>query len=170
MLENAARIAFTTNHEARKVMEYLQYKLEPFVVPNVVDASDFADLPPRGSFRDQHGIAATTQVLVHYGRIARVKGIEFAVKAVAALRRQGSDVVLLIVGGDDEGHKDQGTGSRSQRWVSEDALIFHWSARASGRPEGPHRCRCVRAAIVFREFRHGRGGSHAVSPARGRFQ
>ena len=123
MLEGAARIAFTTQNEARRVTEHLHFNLHPFIIPNIVEASDFATLPQRGSFRANHGIGATTHILLHYGRIARVKGIEFTVKALAALRRQGRDVVLAIVGGDGEGHK-----ARLQALVADlhvdDAVIF----------------------------------------------
>jgi len=131
-LERAARVVLSTQGEVKKISDHLGFKFTPFVMPNIVEASDFASLPARGSFRARYGIAATTQVLVHYGRIARVKGIEFAVKAVAALRRQGRDVVLLIVGGDDEGHKAKVQAVASDLGVG-DALIF---TGLLGRQEG----------------------------------
>lgn len=105
LLERAARIVFTTNDEAHKVTEYLGLNLRPFVVPNIVESNGFASLPAFGAFRKKYGIPEATRVLIHYGRITQKKGIEFAIKAVAALRRQGRDVMLAIVGGDAEGYK-----------------------------------------------------------------
>jgi glycosyltransferase involved in cell wall biosynthesis len=132
MLEQAARIAFTTNDEARKVTDHLRLNVRPFIIPNIVEASDFARLPARGLFRAMHGIGATTEVLLHYGRITRKKGIEFAVRAVAALRRQGRNVVLAIVGGDDEGYKAKVQATVQDLHV-EDGVIF---AGLLGREEG----------------------------------
>jgi glycosyltransferase involved in cell wall biosynthesis len=54
------------------------------------------------------------------------------VKAVAALRRQHRDVVLVIVGGDDEGHKTNVQAVAAELGV-EDAVIF---AGLLGREEG----------------------------------
>jgi glycosyltransferase involved in cell wall biosynthesis len=107
MLEQAARVAYTSRYEERKTEEYVGSKPTGFVIPNVVDSAGFAGLPERGRFRLRYGIPATSQVLIHYGRIARVKGIELALKAVAALRRQGRDVILAIVGGDEAGYQTQ---------------------------------------------------------------
>jgi glycosyltransferase involved in cell wall biosynthesis len=104
-LGHAARIAFSTHSEAERVAAYLRQPLTPFVLPNIVEASDFASLPERGSFRVRHGISESTQVIIHYGRVARVKGIEFVVRAVARLRGQKRDVVLVVVGGDEGGYR-----------------------------------------------------------------
>jgi glycosyltransferase involved in cell wall biosynthesis len=132
MLEHAARIAFTTNDEARQVTCHLGFNLRPFIVPNIVEAADFAKLPPRGLFRARHNISATAEMLLHYGRITRKKGLEFAVKALAALRRQGRNVVLAIVGGDDDGYKAKVQAMAADLRV-EDAVIF---AGLLGREEG----------------------------------
>jgi glycosyltransferase involved in cell wall biosynthesis len=71
-------------------------------------------------------------MLLHYGRITRKKGLEFAVKALAALRRQGRNVVLAIVGGDDDGYKAKVQAMAADLRV-EDAVIF---AGLLGREEG----------------------------------
>lgn len=105
LLSKAARVVFTTEYEVQKTATAFGLHVRPFVVPNIVDASEFASLPPRGLFREQHGIAAATQVILFFGRIARVKGIDFAIRALARMRRHGRDVVLVIAGGDDEHHK-----------------------------------------------------------------
>lgn len=123
MLENATRILFTTDDEAKKVSAHLRLDLKPFVVPNIVEAAEFDRLPPAGSFRLRHGIPASTRVLLHYGRLTRKKGIESAIRALAALRAQGREVVLAVVGPDSEGYRPRLDTLAAELKVT-DAVIF----------------------------------------------
>jgi glycosyltransferase involved in cell wall biosynthesis len=105
LLMQAARVVFTTTYEVERTVSGLGLSVRPFVTPNIVEMSQFHDLPNRGAFRAEYGIDPNTKILLHYGRIARVKGIEYLIKALARLRQQQRSVILAIVGGDDENHK-----------------------------------------------------------------
>jgi glycosyltransferase involved in cell wall biosynthesis len=103
-LERSKAIIFTSSDEATKVGGYIGGQLSAFVVPNIVDSSEFNSLPARGYFRAKYGLSLSTKIVIHFGRITKKKGIEFSIRAVVALRKRGHDVVLMVVGGDSEGY------------------------------------------------------------------
>lgn len=105
MLERASRIVFTTRYEVAKVQSHLHFKLSPAVVPNIVDDTEFDVLPPRGALRNQLQISDDAVVLLHLGRVTPVKRILTSVRVLSRLRQVGKPVVLLVVGGDESGHR-----------------------------------------------------------------
>lgn len=123
MLEQAARVAYTSRYEVRKTQQIVGSKPTPFLIPNIVESAEFRELPERGLFRRKHQISDSTRVLVHYGRIARVKGIELTLKSLAALRGAGEDVVLLIVGGDFDGYQQTVRATVDELGLS-NAVVF----------------------------------------------
>jgi glycosyltransferase involved in cell wall biosynthesis len=105
MLTAARRIVFTTEDEKEKVTNFLQCAFSAFVMPNIVRASEFENLPRRGTFRHSYGISDDAFVLLHYGRISKKKGIEFSIHVLSKLLDNFPNLILLIVGGDEEGHR-----------------------------------------------------------------
>lgn len=105
MLQEAKRVVFTTNDERDKVLKYLSLDMAAFVMPNIVRSIDFEHLPLRGAFRQQYGIPADALMLLHYGRITKKKGIEFAIQALSRLAGEFPNIILAVVGGDDEGYR-----------------------------------------------------------------
>jgi glycosyltransferase involved in cell wall biosynthesis len=71
------------------------------IVPNGIDLTEFKDLPPKGSFRQKHGLEAKHRVILFLGRLHRIKGIDLLVNAFAGLARDFSDARLVIAGPDD---------------------------------------------------------------------
>lgn len=65
--------------------------------PNGIDVGPPGALPPRGSFRLEHGIPADVPLVLFLGRITRKKGLPDLVEAVAGL----PGVWLAVVGPDD---------------------------------------------------------------------
>ncbi|MGA8891071.1 MAG: glycosyltransferase [Anaeromyxobacteraceae bacterium] len=104
-LRRASGVIFTSNDEADKVSEYLNVSFKQWIVPNIIPSTDFAELPPRGAFRRLHGIPDDVALILHYGRVAKKKGIEFVVEALASLGREIPDAVLAVVGGDEFGYR-----------------------------------------------------------------
>lgn len=105
MLQGAKRIVFTTQDERDKVSKFLQINMTSFVMPNIVRSEEFKQLPARGAFRQHHGISADAMMLLHYGRISKKKGLEFAVQALSKLVLEFPKAVLVVVGGDEEGYR-----------------------------------------------------------------
>jgi len=69
----------------------------------LLDTSEFAMLPDRGSFRQVYGLD-DTPIVMFLGRIHQAKGIDTLVDAVGLLHDWGTDTRLVIVG-QDEGYR-----------------------------------------------------------------
>ena len=70
------------------------------VIYNGLDLDEFSPLPPRGLLRQRLGITPEARVVLFLGRLHRIKGIDFLVKAFAQLREEVKDVILVIAGPD----------------------------------------------------------------------
>ncbi len=70
------------------------------VVYNGLDTTEFANLPPRNTFRRRHELAPATKVILFLGRLHPVKGINYLIEAFARLLPTTGDAVLLVVGPD----------------------------------------------------------------------
>jgi glycosyltransferase involved in cell wall biosynthesis len=101
MLRRAAAVHATTHAEMELFGDAIPARAARRVVGNGVATSQFATLPPRGSFRREIGIDADKPLLLFLGRLSRKKGLEILIRAVA--RMPTTDVALAIVGPDDEG-------------------------------------------------------------------
>jgi len=90
---------------AREVSDYKRV-MRPgqrvVVIPNGINAAEYAELPEKGSFRRRHGIAER-KVVTYLGRVHRSKGIEHLVRAFASSRFRGESRLVII--GPDEGYK-----------------------------------------------------------------
>ena len=101
MLREAAAIHATTQVELDLFSDVIPPGPARRIVGNGVATSRFQVLPPRGALRTALGIDADTPVVLFLGRLARKKGIDILIRAVARLGRR--DLALVIVGPDDEG-------------------------------------------------------------------
>jgi glycosyltransferase involved in cell wall biosynthesis len=105
VLEHAASVVFASRSEAEGAISHLQLSIASSVIPNMVDSSDFRVLPRRGRFRERFGIPARANLVIHFGRIAHIKGIKYSLRAIASLAESFPDLVFAIAGGDTEGHR-----------------------------------------------------------------
>jgi glycosyltransferase involved in cell wall biosynthesis len=105
ILKNAKRVIFTTQDESIKVTKFLNIHLASFIMPNIVRTAEFSLLPAKGAFRKKHNISSETLLLLHYGRISKKKGLEFTIQALAKLSFEFPDIILAIIGGDEEGYR-----------------------------------------------------------------
>jgi 1,2-diacylglycerol 3-alpha-glucosyltransferase len=67
------------------------------VLPTGIDPDRFCG-GDGGRFRRTHGIAAERPLLVHISRVAHEKNIDFVFEALALVRRDVADVLLVIAG------------------------------------------------------------------------
>jgi len=73
------------------------------IIPNGIDLSGYAELPPKGSFKKKFNIPEDKKIILYLGRIHKIKGIDFLVKAYAYLINEMKcrDAILVIAGPDD---------------------------------------------------------------------
>jgi len=73
------------------------------IIPNGIDLSEYADLPPKGSFKKKFNVPEDKKIILYLGRIHKIKGIDSLVKAYAHLTKKMNykDAVLVIAGPDD---------------------------------------------------------------------
>lgn len=70
------------------------------IIPNGIDISQYADLPPRGQFRSKYGIPENERIILFLGRIHKIKGIDLLVASFSQLCSDMKDVKLIIAGPD----------------------------------------------------------------------
>jgi glycosyltransferase involved in cell wall biosynthesis len=100
MFDRAAMIHVTTTAEAEHVADIAPH-VPRAIVPCGVYTDEFAVLPSREVFRQNHLGGYDGPVLMFLGRLTYKKGLDLLVRAFAALRRE-IDCRLAIVGPDDE--------------------------------------------------------------------
>jgi len=99
---------------ASKIITLSQFEIEQYrcmgvpeekiaIIPNGIDLSEYAVLPPRGAFRRKFGIPEEKKIILYLGRIHKIKGIDFLIKAYAHLINDMhyNDALLVIAGPDD---------------------------------------------------------------------
>jgi glycosyltransferase involved in cell wall biosynthesis len=74
------------------------------VVNNGIEAKDYTLAQNADAFRAKHGIQEK-YIILYFGRIHAIKGIDHMVRAAAQLRREGFDVAAVAVG-TDEGYSE----------------------------------------------------------------
>jgi glycosyltransferase involved in cell wall biosynthesis len=100
LLKHASKVIALTEMEEQQYRNMGVPKEKIEVLPNGIDLSEFADLPPKGSFKRKFGIGNDERIVLYLGRIHKIKGIDLLVKAFAKLIKL-EDVRLVIVGPDD---------------------------------------------------------------------
>ena len=101
LLRDASKVIALSPTEAQQYrgMGVPEEKIE--VIPNGIDLAEYADLPPKGSFRKKFSIDEDEKIVLYLGRIHRIKGIDILVKAFANVVEKLDDVKLVVVGPDD---------------------------------------------------------------------
>lgn len=85
------------------VNEYKELGIEDdkiVLIPPPFPVEDFDDLPLPGTFRKRYGIKEK-HIVMFFGRINWIKGIDFLVESFHELTRSRNDILLTIVGPDD---------------------------------------------------------------------
>jgi len=100
-LRHASKVIAVSATEAQqyKSVGVLEEKIE--VIPNVIDLSEFADLPSKGSFRKKFSLDDNEKIVLYLGRIHQIKGLDILLKAYASITERIEHVKLVIVGPDD---------------------------------------------------------------------
>ena len=131
------------------------------VLPTGVDLARFRGGDGQ-AFRRSHGIAPDRPVLVHISRVAHEKNIDFVVRALAVIRRQVPDVLLVIAG---EGPALAHLKSRTARLGLEQSVLFVGYLERCGALLD---CYCAGDAFVFASRTETEGAGIAGSSGAGR--
>lgn len=101
LLMDAARVIALNRVEAEQYKRMGVPEEKIAIIPNGIDLSEYAQLPPKGSFKKKHGIDEEEKIVLYLGRIHRIKGIDILVKAFADVVEKLDGVWLVVVGPDD---------------------------------------------------------------------
>ncbi|MCR3907026.1 MAG: glycosyltransferase family 4 protein [Tenericutes bacterium] len=78
------------------------------VIPNGIDLSAYADLPPKGLFKRKFGIAGDRKVILYLGRIHETKGIAFLIRSYNhSIKKMGCKNTMLVIAGPDDGYLNE---------------------------------------------------------------
>jgi glycosyltransferase involved in cell wall biosynthesis len=102
MLRDATAIHFKTEDE-RALTSDLHLAKRQFVVPNGISWSTFQALEGGETFRRRYLRGHEGPVILNTGRFSHKKGLDTLIRAFALIRHAHPEVVLALVGPDDEG-------------------------------------------------------------------
>jgi glycosyltransferase involved in cell wall biosynthesis len=100
-LNAAAAIHYTAPAES-DLARPLGLRPPSIVEPNGVSLAEFADLPPRGAFRDKHPETKGRRIILFLSRVDPKKGLDLLVPAFA--KADPVDTLLVVAGPDASGH------------------------------------------------------------------
>jgi len=101
LLRDASRVIALSRVEAEQYRSVGVPEEKIEVIPNGIDLSEYADLPPKGCFRQKFGIKEEEKIVLYLGRIHRIKGLDILVEAFAKVIEDLGDIRLVVVGPDD---------------------------------------------------------------------
>jgi len=102
-IKNASRVIALSNVEAEQYKRVGVPEEKIAIIPNGIDLSEYAELPPKGSFKKKFNIPEDRKIILYLGRIHKTKGIDILIKAYAYLKNEMKcrNAVLVIAGPDD---------------------------------------------------------------------
>ena len=121
-VEEADLIHFTSEQERLKAQTQDWRLRRTVVVPVAIDTEAGLILPPRTRLERDYPQLAGKQVIAFVGRINWVKNLDLLVAALARVRRQAPDAVLLCVGPDSDGLRKVLEQQAGRTWASESSL------------------------------------------------
>jgi len=105
ILGGASKVIALSQAEAQqyKCMNVPEDKIG--IIPCGIDLSEYANPPPKGSFRKEFNIDHDKKIILYLGRIHKIKGIDILLKAYSfAVNKLGFDDALLAIAGPDDGY------------------------------------------------------------------
>lgn len=115
VLREAAAIHYTAEDEMRLAAPCAQ-GAPGVVVPNGLDMTEYATLPPRGGFRAQHPEIGNRRIVLFLSRLNFKKGLDVLIPGFARATRRFDDLHLVIAGPDD------GQLAAAQDWAASEGI------------------------------------------------
>jgi len=103
IVRNASKIIALSSFEANQYKHIGIPEEKIAIIPNGIDLSEYAELPPKGSFKKKFNIPEDRKIILYLGRIHKTKGIDFLIRAYAHLKNEMKykDAILVIAGPND---------------------------------------------------------------------
>jgi glycosyltransferase involved in cell wall biosynthesis len=103
LLKNATKVIALNRVEAEEYRRVDVPEEKIAIIPNGIDLSEYANLPPKGSFKKKFNIPEDKKIILYLGRVHKTKGIDFLIRAYAHLINEMKcrDTILVIAGPDD---------------------------------------------------------------------
>ena len=100
VIRQAAALHYTAAEEMKLAEPYV-HGTPGVVIPNGLDLSEYADLPPPGRLRARYPEIGTRRIVLFLGRLNFKKGLDLLIPAFAEARAADPDLHLVIAGPDD---------------------------------------------------------------------
>ncbi|MEM3713254.1 MAG: glycosyltransferase [Thermoproteota archaeon] len=105
LLRDASRVIALNSFEAEQYRTMGVPEEKIAIIPNGIDLSEYANLPPKGSFKTKYNIPEDKKLILYLGRIHKTKGIDLLIKAYAHLKKKmGFEDAVLVIAGPDDGY------------------------------------------------------------------
>jgi len=117
---NALDAVVVPSRAMRQVLQTYGVTTPMHIIPTGLELSRWQG-GDGAAFRQRHGIPASRPVLVHVGRVAFEKNIDFLLRVVARLRRRIPDVLLIVSG---DGPARAGLEALSRRLGLQGNVLF----------------------------------------------
>jgi len=104
LMQGASVVIAVSDEESKHDIEMGANTRKLSVVYNGMDIEKYNDLPQNGEFKSKYGI--NDKIILYLGRIHKLKGIDFAIKAFSELVKEMDNIVFVIAGSDD-GYKSE---------------------------------------------------------------
>ena len=121
ILEGCSLFIASSSREASDYSGVIRPSQKVAVIPNGIEAAEYAKLPEKGSFRRRHGIAER-KVVTYLGRVHRSKGIDHLVRAFASSRFRGESRLVII--GPDDGYRAKLLALADQLNLADSAMFI----------------------------------------------
>ncbi|GAB4045214.1 glycosyltransferase [Spirosoma litoris] len=101
-LRRADLVQINNTDEQEDILRYLgQPHPNVVVIPNGVKTSDFAQLPPKGTFRQKFNIPANKQLVLFMSRLNVKKGLDLLLPGFRDYVQKYPNTILALAGSDD---------------------------------------------------------------------
>ncbi len=101
VLREAAALQAVTEYEAKTLVALGATPSRVHVIPNGVELSKHATRAQRSAGRQRLGLSESASVVLFFGRITALKGIDLLLAAAGPLMRERTDLHIAIVGPDE---------------------------------------------------------------------
>jgi len=80
---------------------------QTFVLPHLIDLAEWKNLPPRSTFERLFPQTKESEIILFVGRINWVKNLDKLIEALALVRQKRPSAMLVCVGPDNDGYKEE---------------------------------------------------------------
>lgn len=104
IIRDAYKLIAVSKEEKEHYIQLRANSRKTHVVYNAMDTTAFKSIPEYGIFRKKYGI--DKKIILYLGRINKLKGIDFAIRAFSRLL-EDMDNVIFVIAGTDDGYKNE---------------------------------------------------------------